>query len=261
MSRRLTIYLAVTFAVTWTFWGILVPLARARTVVYGQGAFMALYALGGLGPSIAAYVAVLATRKQSPLAEYHRRLFRWRVAGKWYGIAVGLPVALALASVAIANSISPGSGPPLLARPWYMFFPLFLLMIAGGGLEELGWRGIAQPELERSLRRFAAAVLVGLVWSVWHIPLFVLPGVGQYGTSFPVFAVHVVGSALLLAWLYAQTGSILLCIAFHAGRNAIWAIALAGPSRRPLVPLFDACLGVLAGAVLVANTAARSDEP
>jgi hypothetical protein len=51
MSRRLTIFLAVSLLVTWTCWGILVLLARARTTVYGQLPFMLLCMLGGLGPT------------------------------------------------------------------------------------------------------------------------------------------------------------------------------------------------------------------
>jgi len=138
-----------------------------------------------------------------------------------------------------------------------MFIPLFVFMIAGGGLEELGWRGIAQPELERYLSPAAAAVLVGLVWSLWHLPLFVLPGVSQYGTNFPVFALGVVGSALILAWLYAHTGSILVCIAFHASSNAILTLAFAVASRRGLVKVLNACLGVATGVALAAANATR----
>jgi membrane protease YdiL (CAAX protease family) len=260
MTRRLTIHLAVTFAITCTSWGILVPLARARTIVYGDLPFMLLYALGGLGPTLAAYVAVLATPTQAPLAEFHRRLFRWRVAGRWYVIALGLPVTLAMASVGTTILVDPGSARQFSVRPWYMFVPLFLFMVAGGGLEELGWRGVAQPEMERGLGRPAAAVLVGLVWSLWHLPLFVLPGVGQYGTNFPVFTISVVGGALILAWLYARTGSILFCIVFHASGNAIAALGLAIPSRRGLAALLDACLRVVVGALLLAVGSAPSDK-
>jgi len=260
MSRRLAIFLAVTFAITWTSWGILVPLARAQTFVYGHLTFMLLYMLGGLGPTIAAYAAVLATPSLSPLLEFHRRLFRWRVAGRWYVIAVGLPVALALAAVGIATLVAPDSARGFSIRPWYMFAPLFLVMVAGGGLEELGWRGVAQPELERGLGRPAAAVLVGLVWSCWHLPLFVLPGVGQYGTNFPVFAIGVVGGALILAWLYARTGSILLCIVFHASWNASAALGLAIPSHPSLAAVLDACLRVVIGALLLAVGAALSHQ-
>ena len=252
MTRRLAVYIAVAFGITWTCWWILVLLARARVVIYGQIPFMVLYALGGLGPTIAAYVAVSATRKQSPLSEFHRRLFRWRVAASWHVIAVGLPIILALVSAGIARLVDSSSASPFAVRPWYMFFLLFFFMIGGGGLEELGWRGVAQPEMERRLSRFGAAVLVGLLWALWHVPLFDLLGVGQYGTNFPLFTVGVVGSALMLAWLYARTGSILLCIAFHASRNAIWSLGATNPFHQGTAVWVDGFLGVVIGGVLVA---------
>jgi membrane protease YdiL (CAAX protease family) len=200
---------------------------------------------------------VLATPAQSSLREFHSRLFRWRVAGWWYVIAVALPVALALVSVGLAGFVDPDFVRGLSVRPWYLFVPLFLVMIAGGGLEELGWRGVAQPEMEPRLGRPAAAVLVGLIWSLWHVPLFVLPGVRQYGTDFPVFAIGLVGGALILAWLYGRTESILLCILFHAGWNAVAALGLAIPSDRHLPALLDACLRLVVGALLFAVGSAR----
>lgn len=233
------------------------PLARARTIVYGYPTFMLLYMLGGLGPTIAAYVAVLLTPSHSPLREFHSRLFRWRIAVRWYVIAFALPVGLALAPVGVAIFVDPNFPRTLSVQPWYMLIPLFFVMVAGGGLEELGWRGIAQPEMERTVCRPVAAVLVGVIWSIWHLPLFVLPGVGQYGTSFGVFTIGVVGGALILAWLYGRTESILLCILFHAGWNAVAALGLAIPSDRRLLAVLDACLRVLVGALVLAVSRRR----
>lgn len=68
-------------------------------------------------------------------------------------------------------------------------------MIVGGGLEEPGWRGVAQPELERRWSRWRAATVVGVIWALWHLPLFHIPGVGQYGDSFPLFAASTLGQA------------------------------------------------------------------
>lgn len=248
---RLKTYLAVTFLITWTCWWTLVLLVRPGTTVYGHPLLMLLFALGGLGPTIAAYAAVLATPNQSPLGEFNLRLFRWRVVWWWYVIALLLPFALALAPLALAALIDPGLPASLVLRPWYMFFPLFLVMILGGGLEELGWRGVAQPQMEQGIGRPAAAVLVGLIWSLWHLPLFFLPGVGQYGTNFFSFLIGVVGSALILAWLNGRTQSILLCILFHAGLNTVAALGLAIPSGRSGPALLEACFKVLIGALLL----------
>ena len=75
-SRRALIFLGVTFAITWLSWGVLVALAQAQRTAYGTWPFMSLYVLGGLGPTIAAYVAVWCTRHESPLREFNQRSTR-----------------------------------------------------------------------------------------------------------------------------------------------------------------------------------------
>jgi uncharacterized protein len=258
LSRRVVIFLAVAFGMTWSAWGALGWLARVQMVAYGQWPFMVLYVLGGLGPTIAAYIAVLSTSTQAPLREFHQRLFRWRVAGRWYITAIASPVSLAIISTMIATQFTPGLAALLSVRPWIMFLPLFAMMIVGGGLEELGWRGVAQPELASAIGSAKAALSVGLVWAIWHVPLFFLPGVSQYGGNFPLFAIGVIANALMLGWLYSRTDSILLCIVFHASSNAITALGFAIPRESGWWVLLGPCLNILVGAVLLCALPVRS---
>jgi membrane protease YdiL (CAAX protease family) len=155
----------------------------------------------------------------------------------------------------------PGSLERLALKPWSQLIPLFLTMIIGGGLEELGWRGVAQPELERRLSRAAAALVVGVVWALWHLPLFYLPGVGQYGTSFAIFALQVVGLAFILAWLYAATRSILFCVIFHAATNAALAMGITTPTGHSGPAVAGAVLKLILGVVLVFAIRQRSSNP
>jgi membrane protease YdiL (CAAX protease family) len=242
----------MSFAVSWTAWGFLLPLARGGTVSYGDPLFMGLYLLGGLGPTIAAYAAVLATPGHGRVAEFNRRLFRWQLGGWWYFVAVAIPVGLAVACVGVEAQLDRELGRTLSVRPWYVFPAFLVLMIAGGGLEELGWRGVAQAELERGMGRLGAAVLIGLVWAAWHLPLFVLPGVSQYKAYFPVFAINILGMALILAWLYGRTGSILLCVLFHAASNAVVGLGFTVSSSRRLLAMANALVTVLVGCLLLA---------
>jgi membrane protease YdiL (CAAX protease family) len=258
LNRRLGIFLAVAFGITWSAWGVLGWMARAHMVVYGQWPLIVLYVLGGLGPTIAAYIAVLSTSTQAPLREFHQRLFSWRVAGRWYVIAMALPVSLAIISTMIVIHLNPDLASALSVRPWIMFLPLFAMMIMGGGLEELGWRGVAQPELTRAIGPAKAALSVGLIWAIWHVPLFLLPGVSQYGGNFPVFAIGVIANALMLGWLYNRTDSILLCIVFHASSNAIAALGFAIPHESGWWVLLGPCLNILVGALLLFARPARS---
>jgi membrane protease YdiL (CAAX protease family) len=248
--RRLVLYVLVTFVITWGAWGTLIALDRAGRARFPEPLFVVLLFLGGFGPTIGAYASVLATRSQAPLAEFHARLFRWRVPARWYLAAFGIPLAVALLEVLVANVIQPGFFGRLELKPWYLFGPTFLFMILGGGLEELGWRGVAQPELERQQSRTVAALMVGVVWAIWHLPLFRLPGVGQYGTDFAAFAVGAIGGACMLAWLYGRTRSILLCILFHAAWNAFGEMGLSLPQKGSLA-MVDGALRLAVGLALV----------
>lgn len=249
---RLRIYILITFAISLTSWGILAHLSRSGVTAFGQPRFVAFYALGDLGPTIGGYLAVLATTAQSPLREYRQRLFRWRVDARYYLVAFGLPAALVLGSAGLAILFHSGSYQVVMARPWYALVPLFALMIFSGGLEEPGWRGVAQPEMERFLPRAPAAIVVGIIWATWHLPLFYIPGVSQYGTSFPGFALRVLGSAMILAWIYGRSKSILLCAAFHAMHNAVWAMGLAVQGQQFRQQAFETWLGIAAGVLLLA---------
>ena len=264
MSRRLALYLGAAFAITWGAWGTLAALARSDALRYGEPRFMALYILGGLGPMIAAYLAIIATRSATPLREFHLRLLRWRVARSWYLFALFVPIALALASVAIALVFERGLWASLAVRPWYLFAAYFLTTIIGGGLEEPGWRGVAQPELQRWLSPGWAAVAVAAAWAPWHLPLFFIPGVAQYGGSFVEFAIGILGTSLLLGWLYARTQSVLLCVIFHASANASALMGIAVPDEGGLLTSIGAIVNVAAGLALFVlrnpQTGARAIE-
>jgi membrane protease YdiL (CAAX protease family) len=259
--RRLLLFLAVTFAITWTCWWSLAWLVGHRITAYGDPSFMATYVLGGLGPTIAAYVAVIATSREAPLREYQERLLRWRVGAFWYVAALGLPLLLAAGARWLGAAIAPGSHGEHASVAWLRVLAVFPMMIVGGGLEELGWRGVAQPELERRTARLPATLAVGAIWAIWHLPLFFIAGTPQYGQDFLVFSIEVLGSAFLLAWLYAGTGSILLCVLFHAAQNTTAALGYGLPASLSAGRLGAALFRLFVGVTLVATIGRRPTDP
>ena len=95
--------------------------------------------------------------------------------------------------------------------------------------EELGWRGFALPRLQQHRNALDASILLGLVWGLWHLPLYFVLGTGQSamlsaGTS-PAFAIGgflgwTIGLSVLFTWLFNQTGgSLIVVILFHAAVN------------------------------------------
>jgi membrane protease YdiL (CAAX protease family) len=255
--RRALVFLAFAFGITWCAWGIAVMLTQVHATAYGEWPFMTLYLIGGLGPTIAAYAAVYLTRAQSPLREFNQRVLRWSVRPVWYLVAIGLPIALAFVAIGIAVALRPAVSSQIAIRPWYLFPLLFAMTIVGGGLEEFGWRGITQEDWGPVLGQARAALVVGPIWALWHLPLFFLPGVSQYHGNFPLFLVGIMGNALLFGWLYSHTRSILLCVFMHAASNAIVMLGVVVPSGHGL-SLISPCLGLAVGGLLFLSNGKHS---
>jgi membrane protease YdiL (CAAX protease family) len=71
-------------------------------------------------------------------------------------------------------------------------------MILIGPIEELGWRGVALPLLQRRLRPLGAAIVLGVVVALWHTPAFFLSGTKQAAWAFWPFFLGVVAISVIL---------------------------------------------------------------
>jgi len=142
----------------------------------------------------------------------------WRVSLRWYAVALVVPNALQFADdvayAATGTQVTVGFDPG-----GFAFYFLGTLLLAGS-LEELGWRGFAQPRLQEHYGATVAAVLVGLAWTLWHLPQ-VLPGNLGYGSSMslPLFTLNLVALSVVMAWLYTHAGLVPVLV-FHAANNA-----------------------------------------
>ena len=118
-------------------------------------------------------------------------------------------------SIVFWSPLLPGFSPLRIAL-------LFLMTtLLTGGNEEIGWQGFLQPTLEKLLPFPLATVTTGLIWAVWHLPLFFMPGSSQAGTSFLAFTAACLLARFWLAALYKVSQSILYCVLFHGAINTI----------------------------------------
>jgi hypothetical protein len=69
-----------------------------------------------------------------------------------------------------------------------------------------------------------AALLLGVIWGIWHMPAFLLSGTQQSAWSFlPFFAGTITISVIMTALFNASRGSILLAAFFHFQlMNPVW---------------------------------------
>ena len=215
-DHPLATYATLTYAISWTFWGLWTGLPGL-----GDLARTALFVAGGFGPFLAALVVMRASGR--PIRPWLRRIFRVRVRGTFYLVALALPVA----GVIVAGAVHAGLFGATIALDEIespLAYPIFLafVLLFAGGQEEPGWRGYLLPRLQESYSALTAAVAIGLVWAAWHLPLFVIPGTIQSDMSFALYVPNVVALSVILTWLTNGVGgSVVPAMVLHAGTNAI----------------------------------------
>jgi membrane protease YdiL (CAAX protease family) len=206
--------LALTVAWSWAWWGISIANGGTETAL---GALT--YLIGGFGPTLGVFY-YLRSRSPAYRSDFRRRLLNWRVAPIFWGLGLAFaagPKLISLGIAALGGHTASGEAAGLADVPFGLIFGLVAVSI-----EEPLWRGTALDAFGSA--RVKAALLIGLVWSAWHIPLFAVEGTFQeelgLGTvDFWVFLIGVVGLSFFLTWIVVRTGSILIAMFTHLAIN------------------------------------------
>lgn len=171
-------------------------------------------------PAVAAVAVCWASGGRREVQTLVGRLFVWRVNARWYLAALGIPVAEKLA-VDLAGTLLGFSTPDRLLGALSVSALLVpVVVVVPAMLEELGWRGFGvQAALDDGRSPAWAALVVGLIFMMLHIPLY-LPG--QLYEGLPVWPLPLIllSSSVLLTWIYLRTSSVLLAGLMHAAFNA-----------------------------------------
>lgn len=183
---------------------------------------------GAYGPSLMAIVVTGIAHGGEGIKRLLSKLLIWRVNIGWY-LAVLLVIPLIqLSGVLIYEALNPGSLGPMAPEPLTAWVFAVLLAIPIGPLaEELGWSGYLIPRAQGRFDALNSSLLVGLVWGLWHTPLF-FATFGVWVLNDPIrwwsVAVYIAGTIALrviYTWIYNNTrGSVLIAILLHAVSNA-----------------------------------------
>ncbi len=82
--------------------------------------------------------------------------------------------------------------------------------------EEVGWRGYALPRLTARYGAFAGSGILGVLWTLWHIPMLLGQNVSL--TFLPSMALMLVGGSLFFTWLAGRSNqSLFVAVLTHVG--------------------------------------------
>ncbi|WP_165423449.1 CPBP family intramembrane glutamic endopeptidase [Ktedonosporobacter rubrisoli] len=228
-------YFVLAYAITWATLG-LVALASQGLLPFPlpSGLRSLLMLIGSSGPLLAALLIVATTADKGGMRAFFRPWLTWRVGLRWYLVVLfepALAILLAMAGAFLLNGTTFNLAHPAVVRqldlplginPWLLIIPVFIVggLIGGPLGEEPGWRGFALARLQNRFGPLTASLLLGLLWSMWHLPFFFIKGTSQSSTPFLLFVLGTVANSVLIAWVYNHTrGSVLLALLFHAALN------------------------------------------
>ena len=215
-------YLIWTFGIVLICWGSCVALGFNGISLANSPLLYIPYMLGGFSPTIASFIALKQSGRVKSFKEWVKGIFSFKHNPLIYLFVIAFSIVSTLLQCQI-------SGYEQIA-PLYFILLFLPQMLVGGGLEEVGWRHVLQPELEKRFKFTFSPIIVALIWWLWHLPLFFIEGTWQYERSFWAFGISVLGLSFALAAIKRKTNSTWLCILFHTITNALGGIYAAGDS-------------------------------
>lgn len=250
-KRPVVWFYILAFGISWLGWLPMVLGSRGWTF-FANPAFQSLLILPAVGPMLAAVIVTRVVYGKPKVQDLFRGLIRWRIGIVWYAVAVLGPVAL----LWLGQIITPIFGGTVIQSAvqgdlFPIVISVLVMSLFSNPWEEIGWRGFALPHLQKQHTALIATLVVGVLWGIWHLPLFFWIGNPMSAYPFLPWFIGTVAGATIYTWLYNSTqGSLLVVTLFHVALNTFGAI-VSGVSIEALAILY--CFVALALVIVFGN--------
>lgn len=223
-------YLTWTFGISWGVEFIIILLERIGLLTGTIGKVIAMLLIGfgaGFTPTYAVYIVLKRHKMIKGFKDFVKRILQGKNI-KTTSILLVVWMGIFLIKAIMTEQ--------WMGNPWYLFIVFLPMMIFGGGLEELGWRGFLQPALEEKMGFVLATLTQSVIWAVWHLPLWFVQNANQSQFNFLSFFIYCIPLSFSLGILYRATKSVWAVVVLHAWANVIFGgmftfgVLLASPS-------------------------------
>lgn len=221
-SYPISAFIFFTFLFSWSIWGVLYSssISIINNIIYKKY-LSVLVCIGAYGPSTMSVVLTGCLYSKKGLKELLIRLTKWKYSPIYYLITIFYFTVSIFISYSIFKHFGGKIEINLVTNPYNIAANFAVILFLGGPFnEEIGWRGFLLPRLQKRFHPFVSSLILGGIWSFWHLPLFFIPGTSQYGVSFYLFIISTTWIAIFMTWVFNRTdGSLVFPILFHTGAN------------------------------------------
>lgn len=215
-TKQSILFIILVYFLSWISW---IPFIGNNEFFISKNLFLLM---GVYMPSIIGILMTKANSKKSSLIFIIKSLFKFKIGIKEYFIIFSyfpLIIGLAFAFMNIIEIHSLTFNYPIGAFPLIFFY---ILILQGPLGEEFGWRGFLMKQLMTSHNAISSSLVVGLIWSFWHLPLFFIHGTIQFQIIEKFSPIPTLSGYLL----YTILISILISIVFIRNNNSVWTAIL-----------------------------------
>ncbi|MBZ0112128.1 MAG: CPBP family intramembrane metalloprotease [Thermoanaerobaculia bacterium] len=270
MSRRrssgvaVPIFIGVALGLSGLYW--LLFALRARGWLPFDPSSELLGTARGYTPALAALATALALSGREGLARLWKRVTMWRVAPWLYALALLGPLCaslVALLGARLLGTVAPFA-PGAIPLPKLVIVFVFFALVDGPLGEEIGWRGYLLPKLLERRGPLVASLIIGVVWYLWHLPLYAATGRFEMTATFLIgYLIQNIAWSFVHTWFFRRSGgSAFLAVFLHtAGNYSVYLLVTLFPALEQTPATEAIYIGVLAVAAVGAAVAMRHETP
>jgi len=220
-------FVVVNYIVSWSFiYPSFQLILKAEDDKFPMLALIGI--IGAYGPSISALIIEKITMGNQGVKALLNKLLIWKLHFKWYLFIFLVPVLLYGLAVLSTQLFGYELDTINFKEGLSSSFLFILIALPFGPLgEELGWRGFFLPKLLQKFNIWKSSLIVGVIWTVWHLATFSLPGAAipsvfevSFYTLF-LYLLMTIAESFLFTYIFLKTnGSVLIAILLHTAFNA-----------------------------------------
>jgi membrane protease YdiL (CAAX protease family) len=207
--------------------------------------------INGFVPSLVAIILTRMREGKAGLNQFLKRVIQFKIGWRWYLAAIVVVFLPTLGQLVIIRLLGQAFNYMGFITQLGSFIPL---LIIGPLSEELGWRGYALDRLQTKWNALVSSLVVGVLWALWHLPLFYMVGTSQRETQTPfvAFLVGITALSILFTWLYNNTGrSIWTVVFFHWLYTYSGQVVASSVTRSPVYNWLEYSPYILAALIVV----------
>ena len=223
-KNNLINFFIITIFLSWVFWTLSILINR-NIISIGSNTNI-LHILGAFIPSLMGIYFIYRENNKKSVIEFFKKGIDYKFDLKYYLYLFIFPLILLISYLISGLFLELNLEDSLLNEPKMIPIAFVYILILGGPLgEEYGWRGFALPRLNMIFKPLYSSIILGFIWSIWHLPLFFMEGSTQQGINYFGYTIFTILIAIIFTILFIKTGgSILAAILFHTMVNLGWGI-------------------------------------